>query len=259
MEVKYSVADLVKITGLTKRTLHYYDKIGLLSPQRKPDNGYRFYRQEDLLRLQEIVFLKAVGLSLAEIKDFLERERSQQRELLKGYQVRLKDKIAHLQKLTRGVESYLDGQPILDLDLELPCLLKEQYQSEAEYRFGQTAAFQSFKKQQENLSPEEKDQQGQAVERELSAIFERLYQQRHLPVSADSIQEEIAQRQASLAKIMAVDQAVLRGIALSYQHDARFRAYFDRKYGEGSKPSNFLSFRNLRSCLLYGSKIKKVM
>ena len=232
MEVKYSVADLVKITGLTKRTLHYYDKIGLLSPQRKPDNGYRFYGQEDLLRLQEIVFLKAVGLSLAEIKDFLERERSQHRELLKGYQVRLKDKIAHLQKLARGVESYLNGQPILELDLEMTRPLKEQYQSEAEHRFGQTAAFQSFKKQQENLSLEEKDQQGQAIERELSAIFERLYQQRHLPVSADSIQVEIAQWQASLAKIMAVDPEVLRGIALSYQNDARFRTYFDRKYEE---------------------------
>ncbi|MBP2623718.1 MerR family transcriptional regulator [Streptococcus oricebi] len=231
--MNYSVADLVKITGITRRTLHYYDKIGLLSPQRNPDNDYRFYGQEDLLRLQEILFLKAVGLSLAEIKDFLERGRSEQQELLKGYQVRLKDKIAYLQKLACGVENYLDGQPILELDLELTRPLKEQYQSEAEYRFGQTAAFQSFKKKQENLSLEEKDQQGQDIERELSAIFERLYQQRHLPVSADSIQAEIAQWRTSLAKVMEVDQAVLQGIALSYQKDARFHDYFDRKYGAG--------------------------
>lgn len=233
MEMKYSVADLVKITGVTKRTLHYYDKIALLSPQRNPENGYRFYRQADLLRLQEILFLKAVGLSLAEIKDFLKMEQSERQEKLRHYQLRLKDKIAHLQKLARGVENYLDGQPILELDLEWTLPFEEQYQREAEHRFGQTAAFQSFKEKQESLSTEEKEQQGQVLESELSAIFERLYQQRHLPVSAISIQAEIARWQAALARIMEVDEVVLRGIALSYQKDIRFRDYFDRKYGAG--------------------------
>ena len=160
-------------------------------------------------------------------------EQSERQEKLRNYQVRLKDRITQLQKLARNLENYLDGQAILELDLELARPLTEQYQSEAEHRFGQTAAFQSFKEKQDSLSLEEKDQQGQILEKDLSAVFERLSQQRHLPVSDRGIQAEIAQWRSSLARVMEVDDAVLRGIALSYQNDARFRDYFDCKYGAG--------------------------
>ena len=59
------------ITGISVRTLHHYDKIGLLCPDRDPDNGYRNYSDEDLDLLQQILFFKECGFSLTDIKGFL--------------------------------------------------------------------------------------------------------------------------------------------------------------------------------------------
>jgi DNA-binding transcriptional MerR regulator len=59
------------ITGISVRTLHHYDKIGLLCPDRNPDNDYRNYSDEDLDLLQQILFFKECGFSLTEIKRFL--------------------------------------------------------------------------------------------------------------------------------------------------------------------------------------------
>ncbi|MBE6012840.1 MAG: MerR family transcriptional regulator, partial [Lachnospiraceae bacterium] len=50
--------EVANITGISVRTLHHYDKIGLLSPCRNPDNGYREYKDEDIDRLQQILFFK---------------------------------------------------------------------------------------------------------------------------------------------------------------------------------------------------------
>ena len=59
------------ITGLTKRTLHYYDQIGLL-PAEKLENGYRRYGQKDLISLQKILFLKALDFSIKDIQDLID-------------------------------------------------------------------------------------------------------------------------------------------------------------------------------------------
>jgi len=66
----FTVKDIVRITGVTTRTLHFYDKINLLKPTRLLNNGYRTYRREDLERLQTILFLKEMDLSLKEIYNY---------------------------------------------------------------------------------------------------------------------------------------------------------------------------------------------
>ncbi len=66
----YLIKELSEISGVTVRTLHHYDKIGLLVPN-KADNGYRYYSDEDLSRLQTILFYKYLGFPLKKIKDLL--------------------------------------------------------------------------------------------------------------------------------------------------------------------------------------------
>ena len=65
------IGDLAKKAGLTVRTLHHYDHIGLLSPSLRSENGYRMYGQDDVIRLQRIQALKQFGCSLEEIKTLL--------------------------------------------------------------------------------------------------------------------------------------------------------------------------------------------
>src|SRR5437660_8343322 len=67
----YRVSEFAEKAGVTVRTLHYYDRLGLLKPSGRTDAGYRLYGERDLVRLQQIVTLKFIGMPLREIKDLL--------------------------------------------------------------------------------------------------------------------------------------------------------------------------------------------
>ncbi|TQV77949.1 MerR family transcriptional regulator [Denitrobaculum tricleocarpae] len=69
---EYSVGQLARLSGVSVRTLHHYDEIGLLKPAYVADNGYRFYRRAEWLRLQEILFYRDAGLPLAEAARLLD-------------------------------------------------------------------------------------------------------------------------------------------------------------------------------------------
>ncbi|GKU27515.1 hypothetical protein CFOLD11_43420 [Clostridium folliculivorans] len=68
----WKVGELSKLTGLTIRTLHHYDEIGLLCPSFRTDAGHRLYSEGDIIKLQQIMSLKQLEFSLDEIKEFIE-------------------------------------------------------------------------------------------------------------------------------------------------------------------------------------------
>jgi len=69
----YTVKQLSDLAGVSARTLHFYDQIGLLKPSCHGENGYRYYGEEALLRLQQIMFFKELDFSLAEIREIVDR------------------------------------------------------------------------------------------------------------------------------------------------------------------------------------------
>lgn len=70
----YTVKELCRLAGVTPRTLHYYDEIDLLKPSQVGDNGYRYYGEEAVLRLQQILLYRKMDVPLGEIKKFLDRK-----------------------------------------------------------------------------------------------------------------------------------------------------------------------------------------
>ncbi len=76
MDKRYRVTEFARLTKVTVRALHYYDQIGLLKPSGRTPNRYRFYSAKDLFRLQQIVTLKFLGLSLDQISQALARPQS---------------------------------------------------------------------------------------------------------------------------------------------------------------------------------------
>jgi len=70
---RYTVGRFADLTGVSVRTLHHYDRIGLLPPAGRTASGYRVYRHEDLLRLQQILTLRYLGFGLARIAELLDR------------------------------------------------------------------------------------------------------------------------------------------------------------------------------------------
>jgi DNA-binding transcriptional MerR regulator len=78
-----TIHELAKFTGSSIRTLHYYDKIGLLKPSGKEANGYRKYNEDSLLRMQQIMFYKEMDLPLKAIKNILDQPDFNRKEAIR--------------------------------------------------------------------------------------------------------------------------------------------------------------------------------
>src|SRR5438105_15865027 len=101
MATLYTVKKLSDLAGVSIRTLHYYDEIGLLSPSQMGTNGYRLYDDAALLRLQQILFYREIGLQLTQIKDILDSRDFDLLVALRSHRSVLQDKMDRLQELVR--------------------------------------------------------------------------------------------------------------------------------------------------------------
>ncbi len=100
----WKVGDLARMTGLTVRTLRFYDQIGLFSPSGQTDSGHRLYDESDLSRLHQILTLKELGLSLEEIKETLSAKQISPLEMVTLQKQRIKEQIRRQQKLLEQLE-----------------------------------------------------------------------------------------------------------------------------------------------------------
>jgi MerR family transcriptional regulator, thiopeptide resistance regulator len=104
----WKVGELAKRTGLSVRTLHYYDEIGLLSPSQRTDSGHRLYTAGDVVRLQQIKSLRALGFSLREIRDCLDRPDFPLRRVIQLHLSRLRERIELQRRLCDRLEEVTD-------------------------------------------------------------------------------------------------------------------------------------------------------
>jgi len=102
------VGALAKRTGLTVRTLHHYDEIGLLAPTQRTASGHRLYGEAELERLQQIASLKQLGLTLDEIRDCLTRPQYSLERVLTLQIERLQEQIHQQERLRSLIESLRD-------------------------------------------------------------------------------------------------------------------------------------------------------
>lgn len=104
-EKLYQVSEFAEVTGVTVRTLHHYDRIGLLKPTGRTGGGYRLYGSDDFVRLQQIVALKFVGFPLNHIKQLLERRPMAVPVALKMQRWVLGERVSHLQRALQAIEA----------------------------------------------------------------------------------------------------------------------------------------------------------
>jgi DNA-binding transcriptional MerR regulator len=100
----WKVGELARQTGLSVRTLHYYDEIGLLSPSARTASGHRLYTTGDIARLQQIRSLRQLGFSLEEIGEWLRRPGYSPLGVIELHLERLREQIAQQQRLCRCLE-----------------------------------------------------------------------------------------------------------------------------------------------------------
>ncbi|MBB3126354.1 DNA-binding transcriptional MerR regulator [Paenibacillus rhizosphaerae] len=105
MNTQWKVGELAAMTGLTIRTLRYYDQIGLFSPSGHTESGHRIYNGHDLARLQQILSLKELGLSLDEVKEIVDGNEFSPLDIVQIQMDRLKSTIRLQQRLLQELEN----------------------------------------------------------------------------------------------------------------------------------------------------------
>ena len=102
--MEYTVKQLSRLAGVSVRTLHYYDEISILKPSLRRSNGYRIYREEALLILQQILFYRELGLSLDEIRRIMETPGFDVESALVSHKGALQERITHLEGMIQTVD-----------------------------------------------------------------------------------------------------------------------------------------------------------
>jgi DNA-binding transcriptional MerR regulator len=104
----YTVKQLSKLAGISIRTLHYYDQIGLLKPSSVGANGYRYYGEEVLLKLQQILFYRELDLSLDDIKAIVDNPEFDVLTTLRSHKEALQGRVERLKHLIQTVNNTID-------------------------------------------------------------------------------------------------------------------------------------------------------
>lgn len=145
MHTEWSIQQIAKLAGTTSRTLRHYDELGLLPPTRIAANGYRHYDGPALVRLQRILLLRDLGLSLAQIADVLARPVAEA-EALRAHLAWLRDEQQRLERQIAAVASTIttltEGKNLMAEDM-FDGFDHTQYQEEVAARWGAETAAQS--------------------------------------------------------------------------------------------------------------------
>lgn len=228
-ETSYSVKQLARLAGVSARTLHYYDQIGLLKPVRNPDNGYRVYTRPELLRLQQILFLRELDLSLEEILALLDRPDFDLLKALEQHRAALTARQERLAGLIHTVDRtihHLKGNIEMD-NRELFAGFSEEkqkeYEQEAQRRWGDKEVKES-QRRWSSYSPEKK----KAILQEASQIYLDLVA--YMPDGPGSPQAQacIARWHENMRYFYEPTTEILLGLADGYNDDPDFNATFQR-------------------------------
>ena len=123
-----TVKEISEMTGISIRTLHYYDEIGLLLPTKKSDAGYRLYDQKALETLQQILFFREFDIPLKEIKTFMQNNTLDKNQILKMQKNMLITKKRRLEKLIAHIDDILKGENTMDFTIFNKIEIEEMFQ-----------------------------------------------------------------------------------------------------------------------------------
>lgn len=225
----FTVKQLSKLAGITRRTLHYYDEIGLLKPSRLGDNGYRYYEEQALLRLQQILLYRELDMPLENIQEILEQRDFDVLGALESHRTALSQRIAHLERLIDTVDktlAHLRGEmEMSEKQLFEPFNEAQQaeYEKEAMQMYDPETVKASYKKWKNYTTADKQriGEEGNAVYRDLLAAMPK-------GAAAPEVQACIERWRRHMDYFWTPNLDQLLGLADLYNDDPRFRANYDK-------------------------------
>jgi DNA-binding transcriptional MerR regulator len=227
----FTVKQLSKMAGVTPRTLHHYDDIDLLKPSRVGDNGYRYYGEEALLKLQQILFYRELGFPLDDIKKIMGRRDFDVLGALQSHKVALQKQVSRLNRLLATVDNtiqHIKGEKIMSQKGLFEGFSEEEqekYALEAEQMYDPETVRESNRKWKVYSAEKKK-----AIMAEGKQIYEDMIAAMPKGASSAEVQSIIEHWRKHMDYFWTPNLEQLLGLANGYNNDPRFKANFDKMH-----------------------------
>lgn len=226
----YNPKDLASLAGITVRTLHHYDEIGLLKPSHRTESDYRVYKEKDLLRLQQILLYKELELPLNEIKEILDNPNFNLESALEDHKKLLLEKSEKYKILVKTIDKTIDkvknnNELVTDKELYEGFTKEEaeQYRKEAIQNWGEQKVNEVDKRIRSFTK-----QKWTNVKKEQTDIAIALAKLKDKDPSDPEVQKTVAQHHQNIENFYEAPKDVYKGLADLYIRDERFKHFYDK-------------------------------
>ena len=230
----YTVGRVADLSGVTIRTLHHYDEVGLLSPGGRSAAGYRIYEDRDLERLQRILFYRELGFTLGEISAIVDDPRTDALGHLRRQRGLLSERIERLNAMVDAIDYEMEART-MDIPLTPEERLEvfgefrpEDYAEEAEQRWGETEAYKESQRRVSGYTKEDW-QRLKAEEEEIRARLAAALDAGLAPDSEEAMAAAEAHRRHISRWFYDCGYEMHRGLTEMYVSDERFRSHYDKR------------------------------
>ena len=230
----YTVQQLANMAGVSARTLHHYDHIGLLKPSTRTAAGYRLYGEKDLLRLQQILFFKELDFPLSEIQSILDQPNFDQLQALEHHRQTLLERAGRLTRLLQTIDKTIlrlteGNMEMTDAELYEGFTPEqiERYQREVRDRYDPTLV-QESERRVRRMSKE----QWQAVKKDREDITRLMADLMGRTPGDLEVQKVVGRHHAHIEQFYPASAEVYRGLGQLYVEHEEFRAFYN-KYRAG--------------------------
>lgn len=232
--MKMSVKEFSLFTGVSVRTLHYYDEINLLKPDfTDSENGYRYYSDKATERMLEILFLKELDFPLSKISEILSSPDYDKKEAFRKQKKLLTLKKERLERLITALETAEKGTTLMKkFDNSEFDKAKEKYADEVKSRWGNTEAYRESEEKASKMTGAEKQSALEGMEF-IMAEFSEAMKKGFTPESenAQSLCKKL--QQFITDNFYTCTKEILSGLGEMYVLDDRFKTNIDKK-GDGT-------------------------
>ena len=265
-----TVKEISDLTGISVRTLHYYDEIGLLKPTEKSDAGYRLYDDKALETLQQILFFREFDISLKEIKAVLDNPALERNQFLQVQRKMLVTKKERMERLIASIDDILKGENKMDFTIFTKTEVEEMFQTMLEHMpenmrniaIKEFGSIEQWKKHYMEVVSSEEMQKGYAkvvewyggkdkflsvartpvskevaesYSKRIEAILQKLIAKQNCDIDSFEVKELVGEYGFVMKQLAQIKEE--KGFMMAqtqYYRNEQIKPMIDEKYGEGA-------------------------
>ena len=265
-----TVKEISDLTGISVRTLHYYDEIGLLKPTEKSDAGYRLYDDKALETLQQILFFREFDISLKEIKAVLDNPALDRNQILQVQRKMLVTKKERMERLIASIDDILKGENKMDFTIFTKTEVEEMFQTMLEHMpenmrniaIKEFGSIEQWKKHYMEVVSSEEMQKGYAkvvewyggkdkflsvartpvskevaesYNKRIEAILQKLIAKQNCDIDSFEVKELVGEYGLVMKQLAQIKEE--KGFMMAqaqYYRNEQIKPMIDEKYGEGA-------------------------